>query len=102
MARARTFPGEIALKRPAQESPIEGSEYQDDADVHHQPFPKPVSEEGDVYADDDGDHRQHVEHENCLSCHVGTLARPRTAPPVAAPSVSAAEWRIEGGHEGGI
>jgi hypothetical protein len=40
-----------------EKSQIESRKHQDDADIRHQPFPDMVSEEHDVYGDDDGDHR---------------------------------------------
>jgi hypothetical protein len=43
------------------ESEIEGSEYQDDADVDHQPLPKTTLKEKNVHGYDDSDHREPVE-----------------------------------------
>jgi hypothetical protein len=52
-----------------QESPVESSEHQDNADIHHQPFPESVSEEQQIYTDDDGCHRHDVKYDNHLSAH---------------------------------
>jgi hypothetical protein len=35
-----------------QESEVKGGEYQDDSYIHHQPFPERVSEEQEIYSDD--------------------------------------------------
>jgi hypothetical protein len=53
----------------AEESEVECSEHQDNADIHCQPFPKSVSEERDIYADYDGCHRHRVKHSSYLSAH---------------------------------
>src|SRR5215471_21812659 len=58
-----------------QEPQIERCEHQDYSDVHHQPFPEPVPEEQDVHADNDGDKREHVKHDDCLSFHSALLVR---------------------------
>lgn len=42
------------------ETQVESSEYQNDAGIHHQPFPEAMSEDCDVYADYDGNHCRHV------------------------------------------
>src|SRR5579862_10951 len=59
--------GEV-LWRP-EESEVESREHQDNADIHRQPFPESVSEEHEIYADYDGGHRHHVEHDSYLSAH---------------------------------
>ena len=61
---------------PPEESEIKSAEYQDNANVHCQPFPKSVSEKQEIYADYDGCHRHHVKHYCCLSAHFGI---PRTS-----------------------
>ncbi|HTV64602.1 MAG TPA: hypothetical protein VMD98_03305 [Bryocella sp.] len=48
--------------RPPEESHVEGAEYQDDTNIHCQPFPESVFEEHDIDNDYDGSHRRHVEH----------------------------------------
>jgi hypothetical protein len=62
-----------------EESQIKSCEYQHDADIHDQPFPKSVSEEPEIYPDYDGCHRQHVKNCDDLSVHVGLLSRPTEA-----------------------
>lgn len=52
------------------ESQVESGEYQDNSDIHHQPFPDPVSEEQKIYSDDDGYQQHHVKHDICLSYHL--------------------------------
>jgi hypothetical protein len=42
------------------ESEVKSYEHQDNANIHCQPFPESVSEEREIYADDDAYHRQHV------------------------------------------
>ena len=51
-----------------QESQSERSEYQDNTHIHHQPFPKEVSEEQDVHGYYDG-YQQHNEHCNVCGAH---------------------------------
>jgi hypothetical protein len=45
------------------ESKVESGEYQDESNIHHEPFPEPVPEEQDVYRDD-GSHQRHQEKES--------------------------------------
>jgi hypothetical protein len=47
-----------------EESKVESSEHQDDANIHCQPFPELISEEREIYADYDGRHRHPVKHHN--------------------------------------
>jgi hypothetical protein len=58
-----------------QESQVESSEHQDDSNIHCQPFPESVSEEQDIYSDDDGYHRQRVNYDSYLSAHFRPLAQ---------------------------
>lgn len=58
-----------------QEPQIECDKHQDDSDVRHQSLPEPVSKEQDVHADHDGDQREHVKHDGCLSSHSTILLR---------------------------
>jgi hypothetical protein len=58
-----------------EKSQVESSEHQDNADVHHQPFPESVSEELEIDADDDGRHRHHVKQYNDPSVHFGSMKR---------------------------
>jgi uncharacterized protein (DUF4415 family) len=44
-----------------EESEVEGGEDQDDANIRYQPFPESVSEEGEIYTDDDGCHHHRVQ-----------------------------------------
>src|SRR5262245_50499382 len=57
-----------------QESEIKGHEYQDDSDVHRQPFPKRVPEEEEIDGDDDGCQQHHIEYGRCLASHCSDLA----------------------------
>src|SRR5450755_262254 len=52
-----------------QEPEIERREHQDNSDVYYQPLPELVPEEQDVHADHDGNQREHVKHDGCLSSH---------------------------------
>jgi hypothetical protein len=52
-----------------EESQVESCEQQDNANIHCQPFPEPVSEEHEIYTDYDGCHRHHVKHDSYLSAH---------------------------------
>jgi hypothetical protein len=52
-----------------EESKVEGSEHEDNPDIHYQPFPEKVSEEREIYTDDNGCHRHHVKHDRYLSAH---------------------------------
>jgi hypothetical protein len=52
-----------------EESKVESSEHQDNANIHYQPFPEPISEEHEIYTDYDSDHRHHVKHDSYLSAH---------------------------------
>src|ERR1700730_17749852 len=56
-----------------EESQVECCEHQDNANIHCQPFPESVSEEHNIYSDDDGCHRHHVEHDSYLSAHFSSL-----------------------------
>jgi hypothetical protein len=47
-----------------EESEVEGGEDQDDANIRYQPFPESVSEEGEIYTDDDGYHCHRVKDAN--------------------------------------
>jgi hypothetical protein len=52
-----------------EESPVESCEYQDNANIHCQPFPEPISEEREIYTDYDGCHRHHVKALQLASAH---------------------------------
>lgn len=52
-----------------EKSQVESAKHQDDADVHHQPFPESVSEEQKIYADDEDRHRHHVKQYSYSSVH---------------------------------
>jgi hypothetical protein len=52
-----------------EESKVESSEHQDNANIHCQPFPESVSEERDIHTDYDGCHRHRVKHSSHLSVH---------------------------------
>jgi hypothetical protein len=52
-----------------EESKVESCEHQDNANIHCQPFPESVSEEREIYTDDDGCHRDRVKHSSYLSAH---------------------------------
>jgi hypothetical protein len=47
-----------------EESQVESSENQDNANIHHQTLPEPVSKKPDIYTDDNGCHRHPVKHAN--------------------------------------
>jgi hypothetical protein len=53
-----------------EESQVESSKHQDNANIHHQPFPKSVSEEHKIYTDYNGRHRHPVKHASHLSAHL--------------------------------
>ena len=55
------------------EEQVNGSEHDDDGDIRGQPFPKPVSEEQEVDADDDDHHRQYVKHGSDTTAHLRSL-----------------------------
>jgi hypothetical protein len=52
-----------------EESQVESCEHQNNANIHHQPFPESVSEEHEIYTDYDGRHRHHVKHHGYRSAH---------------------------------
>jgi len=52
-----------------EESHIESSEHQDNANIHCQPFPESVSEEHEIYSDYDGCHRHPVKNDSYLFAH---------------------------------
>jgi hypothetical protein len=52
-----------------QESQVESCEHQDDSNIHYQPFPESVSEEHQIYPDDDGYDRRHKKYDGHLSAH---------------------------------
>jgi len=82
------------LSRAAEESEVEGSKHQDNADIHDQPFPKSISEEREVYTDDKGRHRHNVKHDHCVSAHFGTLQLSKWALPGLEVDTA---WRASGG-----
>jgi hypothetical protein len=47
-----------------EEFQVERSEHQDDANIHHQPFPESASKEREIHSDDHSYHRQHIKHDN--------------------------------------
>jgi hypothetical protein len=57
-----------------EESQVENCEHQDNANIHRQPFPESVSEEHEIYTDNDGCHRRHVKHDSYLSAHFSGIA----------------------------
>src|SRR6516164_5146417 len=61
----------------SEESQVESSEYQDDADIHHQSSPESVSEERDIHTDYNGCHHHSVKHASYLSVHFSTLRQRR-------------------------
>jgi hypothetical protein len=50
-------------------SQIESREHQDDADVHHQPFPEAVPEEQQIHTDDNDCQRGNVKRDGRGSLH---------------------------------
>jgi len=60
-----------------EESEVESYEHQDNANIHCQPFPESVSEEREIYTDDDGYHRHHVKHVSYLSAHFRLVSNAR-------------------------
>ena len=78
--------------RPAPESAedqeTERREHQNDPDVGYQSLREVVPEEQDVRADHDAYHREHVQHDACLSCHslvLHDVAGQRRQPKVTRP-----------------
>jgi hypothetical protein len=55
-----------------EESQVESSEYQDNANIHDQPFPESVSEEHEIYTDYNDCRRHHVKHYSYPSVHFST------------------------------
>ena len=55
-----------------EKSQVESSENQDNANIHHQPFPESVSEEREICTDYNGCHRYHVKHHSYPSVHFST------------------------------
>lgn len=53
-----------------EESQVESYEDQDDAKIHHQPFPESISEEHEIYSDYKGCRPHHVKHGRYLSAHL--------------------------------
>src|SRR3974390_3111459 len=68
------------LSRKPEESQVESSEYQDDADIRHQSFPESVSEERDIHTDYNGCHHHSVKHASYLSVHFSALRLSRLSP----------------------
>jgi hypothetical protein len=79
-----------------QEPQVEGGKYQDDSDVYYQPRPEVVPEEEDVRADHDGDHREHVQHDGCLSSHCFVLLCSPEWSKIGDRRNAAVFWRISG------
>src|SRR4029077_4595349 len=79
-----------------QEPEIERPEHQDNPDVCYQPPPGLVPEEQDVRTDNDGDQREHVQHDGCPSSHRPVLPCYRPpGQPGNLPSLSALEFRTK-------
>ena len=57
-----------------EESQVESSEHQDNANIHYQPFPESISKEREIYKDYNGCHRRHVKHYNYPSVHFSTTS----------------------------
>lgn len=57
-----------------EKSEVKSAEYQDNANIHHQPFPEPVSEEHEIYTDYNGYHRHDVKHYSYPSIHFSTTS----------------------------
>jgi hypothetical protein len=55
-----------------EKSQVESSENQDNANIHHQPFPESVSEEREICTDHNGCHRYHVKHHSYPSVYFST------------------------------
>ena len=55
-----------------EESQVESSEHQDNANIHYQSFPESVSEEHEIYTDYNGCHRDYVKHYSYPSVHFTT------------------------------
>src|ERR1700728_4047256 len=51
----------------SEESQVESQEYQDNANVRHQPFPESVSEKSDIQTNYDGYHCHQVQRDSDLS-----------------------------------
>jgi hypothetical protein len=64
-----------------EESQVESSEHQDNANIHYQPFPESVSKEQQIYADYNDCHHHHIKHDKYLFAHLNNL---RAAARVAA------------------
>jgi hypothetical protein len=56
-----------------EEPEVEGGEYQDDADIHHQPFPEPVFEEQEIHRDDNGRQQHWIKYDSRLATHFRPL-----------------------------
>jgi len=66
-----------------EESQVESCEHQDNANIHYQPLPEPVSQEQEIHTHYNGYHRHHVKHDSYLSAHfseTSILAWNRQAP----------------------
>jgi hypothetical protein len=57
-----------------EESQVESSKHQDNANIHYQPLPEAVSEEDKIYTHYNSCHRQHVKHYNHPSVHFSTTS----------------------------
>jgi len=65
-------PSVMTIGSSPQESEVEGPEHQNHANIGAQPFPESVSEEHEIYTDDDRCHYDDVNHDTCLSAHFNT------------------------------
>jgi hypothetical protein len=61
----------IGSRSIAPKSQVESCEHQDDANVHHQPFPEMVSEERDIRSDYNDCHHHNIKRDSHLSDHSG-------------------------------
>jgi hypothetical protein len=66
----RFRPSQIAISNIAEESEVESRKHQNDTNIHCQPFPKAISEEREIHADDDDYHHHGIKHSSYLSGHL--------------------------------
>jgi hypothetical protein len=64
--------GEQSVRRRSatrSKEPQEGCKHQDNANIHHQPFPEPISKEEKIHTNDNGYHQQSDKHGRHALCH---------------------------------
>lgn len=96
LATAGKLPARDESSSKSQESEVESSEYQNNADIGCQPLPESGSEERNIYSDDENYHRHDVNQSCWLPGHPIPLIR--FWHPLGVPTAWDGSWNWNPGH----